>query len=161
MPYKDPEAAKLNKRAYYLSHKDKWTAGSARTKLKRHVEMAAKKAAEAAKPKIKVVRFCESCGADITDVFVSKHGLKCKACVSQYNRAYRATNAERIAVLKAQWKASNKARVAANDRAYALANPEKKTVARKAWATANPGKNTAVKALSSQFSKKREPTWLS
>lgn len=161
MPHKDPIAAKASKRAYYLAHKEKWAESNAKSKAKLRAIVVAKKQEEASKPKEVVQRFCKDCGVNITDCYLPKHGPRCKSCVAEYNKVYRAKNAERIAESKRLWKINNKQHVEAKDRAYALANPEKKSAARKKWSQANPGKDTAAKKLNAEKRKKRMPTWLS
>lgn len=161
MPHKDPLAAKAAKRAYYLAHKEKFYQSGKRRRERLKQEAKAKKEAEALIPKLPIKRLCVDCSIDITAVYNSKHGPHCKACVSAYNKKYRAANAEKIAMQKVEWKQANKEHVARKDKAYAEANPEKRAQSRKKWSAANPGKDTASKALNRQARKKRVPTWLS
>ena len=74
---------------------------------------------------------------------------------------YRATNKDRIAVLKKAWVLDNAARKAAQDRAYALQNPASRAAARKKWAEANHGLNNALKAANRAARRLRIPIWLS
>lgn len=161
MPHKDPLAAKAAKHAYYLAHKEQFYQSGKRRRARLQQEAKAKKEAEALIPKPIVQRACVDCGVDITFVYNSKHGLHCKPCISAYHKAYRETNAEKIAAQKAEWKQANKERVAAKDKAYAEAHPERRAKARRKWVEENPGKDTAAKALNAQKRKKRIPTWLS
>lgn len=161
MPYKDPEAAKASKRAYYLAHKELFLQRSKKRRELLQQKTKALKEVLALLPTPIVPRTCVDCGIDITHAYTPKHGPHCKACVAAYNRTYRAKNAARIASLKVQWKLDNKAHVEAKDRAYALANPEKRAAARKKWSSANPGKDLAAKALNRRSRQKRVPTWLS
>lgn len=160
MPHKDPTAAKASKRAYYLAHKEQWAASTAKSKAKLRAIASSKKQAEATKPKEILQRNCVDCGADITDSYVPKHGLHCRGCVSEYNKAYRAANAERISESKKQWAIKNADRKAENDRLYAQQNPEKRTLARKKWSATNPGGDRAAKAKNHAARIKRTPTWL-
>lgn len=160
MPYKDPLAAKTAKRAYYLAHRDAAIARSKQRRLNLQQEAKAKKEAEALIPKPVIQRACVDCGVDITFVYIPKHGLHCKPCVKAYHKAYRETNADKIAVQKLEWKQANREHVAARDKTYAEANQDKKTLARKKWIAANLGKDTAAKALNTQKRKQRTPLWL-
>ena len=160
MPHKDPVAAKASKRAYYLAHKEQWVKSNAKSKAKLRAIAAEKKQAEVSKPKEIVQRSCKECGVDITNSHNPKHGLHCKSCVSSYNKAYRAANAERIAESKKQWSIQNADHKAEQDRLYAQQNPDKKTLARKKWSEKNPGENKAAKAKNHAARIKRTPTWL-
>lgn len=161
MPHKDPEAARASKHAYYLAHKELFLQRSKKRREMLQQKAKALKKAEVLSPSFAAPRACSQCAVDITHTYNPKNGQKCKACVTDYHRAYRTANTERIRAKKVQWKLDNKAHIAAKDKAYALANPEKRTVARKKWVSANPGKDAALKALNKQARKKRVPTWLS
>lgn len=161
MPHKDPAAAKACKRAYYLAHKEMWAEGNANRRAKLRAIALEKKQAAANKPKEVVQRACTDCGVDITHSYTPKHGPHCKSCVSAYNKAYRATNAERIAESKKQWAIENADHKAEQDRLYAQQNPGKRTIARKKWSAANPGADKAAKAKNHAARIKRIPTWLS
>lgn len=161
MPHKDPLAAAASKRAYYLAHREEFILRSTQRRLKLQAERSAQKALKAMDNPATIARSCMTCGVDITNSYTPKHGLHCKSCVSAYNKAYRAANAERIAESKKQWSIKNADYKAEKDRLYAQQNPEKRTLARKKWSKANPGEDKAAKAKNHAARIKRIPTWLS
>lgn len=161
MPHKDPQAAAASKHAYYLAHKDAFLARSKARRERLQAEAREQKRAEAAIPKPVQPKMCKDCGADITDTYTSKWGMRCAACKAEYHRAYRKANAERIAEKKRLWKLANPEHVKAKDRAYAVANPDKRAKARARWDATNPGATAAAKAANHSARKKRVPTWLS
>ena len=161
MPHKDPLAAKRCKRAYYLAHKEKWDAGRVRRNVAARAAALEKKRLKALEPVVVVQRNCQDCGDDITTMYVSKYGCRCKACVAKYQKVYRDANKAQIAALKKNWKLSNPEHVAEQDRKYAAAHPENRVVARRKWSAANPGKDNACKTQNRLVRIKRTPAWLS
>lgn len=88
---------------------------------------------------------CRKCSKQVSYTLTSKTGHKCKACVAEYNRAYREANKERIAQSKKMWKIANSDHVRAKDKAYSEQYPERRAAARQKWVLANPEKNRQAK----------------
>ncbi len=161
MPHKDPIAAAAYKQAYYLAHREKAIASAKQRRLRMQDKHSAERSAVALLPTVPVPKACIGCGVDITGTYLRKHGMRCKACVALYQKAYRKKNAVHIADTKKEWKGRNKEHVARKDQAYAAKHPERRVLARTRWETANPGVSAAAKAKNRIARAKRVPSWLS
>lgn len=161
MPYKDPTAAAAARRAHYLANRGVYLERSKQRRLRVQADRAAKKAEAALLPTPPTIRACAICGKDITEMYVPKHGPRCKLCVAEYQRQYRAANRARIAASKKQWVGNNREHVRSLECKYAVTNADNKRAARKKWVAENPGKDTASKARNTQNRRKRLPSWLS
>jgi hypothetical protein len=102
---------------------------------------------------------CKKCHELVDEVLASKTGRACKKCVSEYNRAYRAANKDRISAQKKAWKLKNAEHVKAKDIAYASANQDKKAAARKRWKEKNRALDRESKAKYRKANKGKVQAW--
>jgi len=160
MPHKDPTKAAASKRAYYLAHRDIFLERSTARRLRLQKEKTLDNAAKALLLQVAIKKFCPCCKIETTDVYIPKHGGRCKPCVAIYNKKYREANSKRIAASKKQWSIDNAKYKAEKDKLYAQQNPVKRTIARNKWIAANPGENKAAKAKNHVARAKRVPSWL-
>lgn len=113
------------------------------------------------------MRTCRTCAQEKPIVEYQAHSTykdgistQCKACVSKYRKAIRASNIERDRNYSRKYKAKNKKTILQRSREYVKANPEKRKATMKAYRQANPEKD-AESVRRRQASKLlRTPKWL-
>ena len=81
--------------------------------------------------------------------------------ISEYMKAYRQANKERITAQKKAWVESNREYVRELERKYAVSNAVNKEAARQKWKIANPDKDRAAKAANRADRIRRVPAWAS
>jgi 5-methylcytosine-specific restriction endonuclease McrA len=93
---------------------------------------------------------CTKCGelkflTEYSKMSTGRFGVKprCKACLSEEYKEYRADNLEAESLRKKRWKSENKERVAAVQRTYEQANKERIALTKKEYYRENPDLLTA------------------
>lgn len=122
------------------------------------------------------MKFCKKCQVE-TERYVSGG---CKPCTVARDAAYRVTNREKVAVVKAAnvdrimayalryaaavsttWHTTNPSMAAATCATWRAANPSKAAASVAAWRKANPDKTAAYTASRKASKLQRTPKWLS
>jgi hypothetical protein len=85
---------------------------------------------------------------------------QCKACVSKYRKAIRASNIERDREYSRKYKAKNKESILCRSKEYVLLNPEKRKESVKKYRLANPEKDLESTRRRQAAKMLRTPKWL-
>jgi len=113
------------------------------------------------------MRTCRTCAQEkpITEYQAHstyKDGIsrQCKACVSKYRKAIRASNIERDREYSRKYKAKNREIILQRSKEYVKANPEKRKATMKAYRQANPEKDAESVRRRQSAKILRTPKWL-